>query len=355
MTKSLGKIMALLILTIFIISVVPLAWAEDNSAEDTSEQVSEGEDGTVEEPEKLTEKVTKERKELGKELKQKFEEKRVEIKQKAEEIRANHGEWIKEKSEKIKEQYESKKKELEQLKEKRSTCGGEGKKNSTDCEDKKLELKKGVKQHLINTFDLIDNSYARMLQKVNQSTGLTEEEKQSLLTQVASLEENLLAQKAKVEAMADNSTNEEYKEAIKELKNVWQDTQKMQHRLMASLISSRMANIAEKHNEFQTTLDAKIEQLKQKGVDTTELETLAEKFKQQTEQLNLDRVATEDAWVAAINKEELSASKEATAKVKEDLKQTQQTLREFLEKFRELNREANHQAREEFNQTATEA
>ncbi|MFA6461076.1 MAG: hypothetical protein WCV90_02325 [Candidatus Woesearchaeota archaeon] len=350
MTRSLGKIMALLILAIFIVSVVPLAWAEDNSTEDTPEQVSEVEDGSVED---VTKEATKERKEFGKELKQKFEEKKVEIKEKAEEIRANHEEWIKEKSDKIKEQYESKKKELEQLKEKRSACGGEGKNNSTDCEDKKLELKKGVKQHLINTLNLIDDSYARMIQKVNQSTGLTEDEKQTLLTQVASLEENLLVQKAKVEAMADNSTNAEFKDAIKELKKVWQDTQKAQHRLMASLISSRMDSIAEKHNEFQTSLDAKIEQLKQKGVDTTELETLAEKFKQQTEQLNLDRVAAEEAWVAAINKDSLEQSKEATGKVKEDLKQTQQTLREFLEKFRELNRTANRKVVEN-NQTATE-
>ncbi len=314
--KTGWKVLALMILTVFMLSIVPLALAENED------------------------KQSGEKQGVGKDLKDKLEQKKAEIKEKTQEIRENRMEWVKEKSDKIKEMYEFKKQELEQLKEKQSACGGKDKKNTTDCQDKKLELKKGVKQHLLKTIDLIDDSYLRMTQKISASTGLTAEQKQTLLDQVTALEEKLTEQKAKVEAMADNATNVEFKEAIKELKNAWQDTRKMQHRLMASLINARMENIVEKHDEFYNAMNARIAALEQKGVDTTELEALAEKFKQQTEQLKADQTAAEDAWIAAIDKDKLDAAKEATEKVKEDLKQTRETLREFLEKFRELNKGA---------------
>ncbi|MFH0701354.1 MAG: hypothetical protein V2A62_02875 [Candidatus Woesearchaeota archaeon] len=330
-TKTGWKVLALMILAIFTISVIPLAWAEEGDV-NTPKGEKQG---------------------LSKELKEKLEQKKAQIKEKNQEIRANQVEWVKEKSDKIKEQYEAKKQELEQLKEKQSACGSKDKKNTTDCQDKKLELKKGVKQHLLKTIDLIDDSYLRMTQKISASTGLTAEQKQTLLNQVATLEQTLIDQKAKVEALADNATNAEFKDTIKELKNVWQDTRKMQHRLMASLINARMENIVEKHDEFYITLTAKIEQLKQKGVDTLELEALAEKFKQQTEQLKADQTAATDAWIAAIDKDKLDAAKELTDKVKEDLKQTRETLREFLEKFKELNKEAKSKPVEAATETTT--
>lgn len=318
-----------MVMAIFSLSIVPLALAEGGDGTGPSED---------------------------KGMKEKFKEQKEKIEEQAKEMRENRMEWLKEKGDKIKEEYESKKGELEGLKEKSQICKAEEKLTSgTACQSKKLELKKGVQQHLVKTIELIENSYERMIEKIGESTGLSEEQKQTLLTQVSVLEATLTAQKEKLQAMSENSTNQEYKDAIKELKKMWQETSQMQHRLMADLVNSRMDNIAEKHEEFQTTLESKIAQLSAKGVDTTELEALAEKFKQETDQLNADREAAKAAWVSAADKDNLETAKEATEKVKEDLKQTRDTLREFLEKFRELNRESNRQGVEDSNETTIEA
>jgi len=323
--KTGWKVLALMIMAVFTISIVPLALAQGREGNGSQQEKGMGEQ---------------------------FKEKKQEIKQQMQELRENRMGWLKEKGDQLREMYEFKKQELEGLKEKAATCKAN---NNTECKSKKLELKKGVQQHLVNTENLIQNSYERMIEKINESTGLSEEQKQTLLQEVADLEAKLNEQKVKLDAMSENSTNQEFKDAIKELKSTWQDTKKMEHRLMASLINSRMDNIAEKHQEFQTTLDGKIAQLKNKGVDTTELENIAAKFKQQTEQLNTDRKAAEAAWVAAADKDNLDAAKKATEKVKQDLEQTRDTLRQFLDKFRELNREANHPVSEDNSTNTTEA
>jgi len=322
-----SKTLALMMLAVFVLSIVPFVLAE-----------TEGSEVRIQ----------------NKEMKEKILEKGQEIKAKAEEIRDNKGEFFKERIEKAKESYEAKKQELEAVKDKVNACHGENK-NVTECQDKKSELKRGVQQHLLSTIELIDSSYERIKERVTSSNTLSEEQKQQALDKIAQLQEQLSAQKIKVESLAENGTNTELKEAIKELKSLWQDTKKIQNRVIAQLTNSKLDEIVKKQEEYYNALQLRINSLSSKGIEVSELQSLAEQFQQQTNVLKEDKSTAESAWNTVVDKTDLDLAKESNQKVKEDLEKSRELLKQFLDKYRELNRPVREHNLSEVENTTAEA
>ncbi|MBI4983630.1 hypothetical protein HZC32_03225 [Candidatus Woesearchaeota archaeon] len=311
--KTMLKLIAVVVLVIFALSVLPMALAEDTTP-------GEGKEKTKEQKQELTEKLLEKKKELISTL---------------EEKRQNQYEFFKEKIEVAKKRYEFQKQELETANEKSQACKREGK-NSTECQEKKLELKRGVKQHLLKTVELIDSSLQRIIERVENSNVLAEEQQKEVLASLQTQEERLTAQKLKVETLVDTATNDELRVAIKELKDTWREVRKVQQRIIVQLINSKLDVLVSKHDEYYSAMEMRIDYLNKKGVDVTGLTALADQFKQQVDQLKADLKAAEDAWAYAKDREDLSEVHDAQQKVREDLEATRETLKEFLQKYREL-------------------
>jgi len=217
-----------------------------------------------------------------------------------------------------KDQYENDKGKFRDLKEK-----GKCTEDTIDCKSKKSELKRGVVNHLSKTIAVIDKSLQKMLSLVDKST-LSDEDKSRAKADIEALELQVTAEKDKIAAM-QNATNEEIKTATKDLKKVWQDVQKEQHKIISLLISSKISKEADKFAQFGTAMQTQIDKISAKGGEVTELNALLSKYN-----------------------EEVALMNTATGKdVVEVLKQIKDTLREFKNKFKEINQELSNPETEE--------
>jgi alpha-N-acetylglucosamine transferase len=123
---------------------------------------------------------------------------------------------------------------------------------------------------------------------------------------------------------------------VKELKDTWNDVRNMERRAVTQMINSKLGNMVEKHDEYYNAMTARIASLEQKGVDTSELKSLAEEFKKVVDQMKVDQAAADQLWVEAKDNDLIDQAKEAQQKVREDMGESKDLLKEFMMKYREL-------------------
>ncbi len=356
---TIPKWISLLVLGVLVLSIVPAALADSGSRSETRTKVrvetplADAEvDGEVRtEVDSDGETRTRVRNEIKiegervKEFREEIREKNGEItelrQELKEELRIFHKEKreeyqrFKEKHREAREDYEEHRKELQERKRMAKECAEE----SDECHQKKDELKRGVKQHLVKTIEVIDRSLEKLTNRVEDSEALSAAEQEQALSAIAALEVQLTAQKQQLEALliAEGTTNAQLRTAIQDLKHLWQDVRKEQRWIVAQLIRSKLDHAVEKHMEYETTLQAKIEELKSAGKDTTALQAIYDRFVGEVAELNRLQAEAELQWSAAAgDPEKLRAWKQAQEAVREQVKETKHVLREFMSAYRQL-------------------
>ena len=206
-------------------------------------------------------------------------ERRVERVQKMEERREKVAEiretWegIRDRVKTVREEHRNVRSTVNELKDKVRGCRKEG-----NCTAPKMELKRGVRLHLVKTAELIDRSLEKLQQRVEKAEKLSAEEKESALASIAVLEEKLTAQQQIVEAMTANATNAEVRAAVQDLKKLWQDVRTEQRRMISVLLSSKVDTIIEKQDTYRQGMEERIAEIKALGKDTTVLQTHLDEF-----------------------------------------------------------------------------
>ncbi len=244
-----------------------------------------------------------------------------------------------EKHKEIREEYTTERNNLLKLRDEAQGCA----KDSADCKAKKDDVKKGVLKHLENTINLIDSSLARLKAHVQASTTLNDADKTRVLAQIDASEVSLTVEKEKVQTLAQsaNVTNVQLKDAVKELKKIWQDVTESQRKIIGELTTSKMEHVGENHAQYATSMQTRIDHLKSKSVDTTDLEKIKAEFVDAQKKLDADRTSSLDAWRAAENKDSArDAWHAAQTTVKDDLEQSKEILRRFLSLYKELAQKA---------------
>ncbi len=318
--KTLWKrISALAVLALFIMSIVPLAFAEENGAD------------------------------RERQLKMKKKDVAQALEQRADQVR----EQLKEKKElyqEAKEALREKKEQLSELK-KKARCT----EDSEDCRMKKQELKRGVKEHLVKTIELIDSSLAKLQEQVQQSKVLSDEERQDALARITALEEKLTAKKAELQALADTATNEELRTKIRELKDLWHQVRKEQRWIVAQLTNAKQDNLVGIYVRYGERAEAQIAKLAEQGAEVAGLQELLAKYNTKVEELKVAQADAKAAWLEAKGSPEaLERARELQHAFREKAKETKTVLRELLQKLKEVRQQLSGEEAEESGEEAEE-
>ncbi len=244
-------------------------------------------------------------------------------------------EELKDRRERAKEVYEQQK---DELKDRRARMQEVCKETPEECASKTSEFKVGAQQHLEKTLELVNASVEKITNRVEESKVLTEEEKASALEQIAALEATLTEEQKKLEALSADTSREEWNAAIREFKLMWTQVKQSEQRIVSMLISSKMGNLVEKHDEIYNSMLMRIDVLKNKGIDTASLEEIAADFRAQLSELSADQKAAREAWSQATDRAALQQAKDAQQKVRDGMKETKETLHKFVEKYKTLNK-----------------
>lgn len=230
---------------------------------------------------------------------------------------------IKEKHQEAWNDYKQKRNDLIQANREARGC-------TDDCEEKKYELKRGVRIHLVKTTDVIERSLEKLTNRVVASKTLTDEEKEDALTRIAELEDRLTSEKEKVETLAEDASSDDLRNAIQELKKIWQDIRKEQRRIIASLTASKLDVLTDKHDNFLEVMEKKISVMQEKGIDTTELEELQRKFEAQKAEVEASNAEAQKAWEEAKSSGSMEEFRLAQEYAREEMKESKDILREFM-------------------------
>lgn len=323
MVQLMKKTIVALMLVLFIVSIVPLALADATADgykyEDTPEALKTTQEVTVtSETDTATEST------------EALRERMMQAKESYEELKQQYMDQ--------KQDYVSDKAKLEQLKEAAKECTQEG-----NCPVKKLELKRGVKQHLLKTLALVDQSLQRLTNQVEKSKVLTEEEKTTALAQIQDVETKLTAKIEEIKALnADSLTNEELQQQVKELKSLWQEIRKVQRSIITGLISGRHEKLTEVYAVSVQRAEAQISKLEAAGADATDIAKLKEllsAFELKVEEVKTAHKATRDAVLKAKTlqtAEAIDAAHVAQENVRTKMTEAKAALRELLTEMKQV-------------------
>lgn len=375
MKNYIQKIGAALVLLLFLLSIVPVALADigvgvdlgvdaevsgnsveasiDSEAKVNDEDKSGSDEDIDEDEEKIRlRKLNQLRKaDLQEEIRKKIAvkeafEKKEDFKNRAEKrlleakvnlIKAREG------YSKVKERYHLAVEEHREQREKIRNLDKESKKcrngGSEECEKVRLELKLGVVTHLEKTINVVERALEKLKSRVEDIKDLSNEEKENAFELIVSLEEELDAVKEKVESFDENTTREEIRDAISELKEIAQKARKLQRRIVSLLINAKLGVLVEKHAEFRNGMELRINTLVELGVDVSELEEILAEFDQKVEELEKDYEAAQNKWKDSNNERFdlfVKEVREAQHQVRKDLQETKKIVREFIKKYKEL-------------------
>jgi len=372
MTSIKQKLSVLLVLSLFLLSVIPAGLADEgkNVADvevdaevDVDSDAADAEVKTESKTEVETEDNDSEVKEKT-EIKTEMKEGRLKsaklVKREVKELKRDLHK-AREKLEEAKEHFREAKEEQHEQREKVLDLDKkvkECKSERKNCEELKLELRTGVKNHLLKSVQVVQRSLDKLSKTVEKMEDLSDEEKDAALSLVSDLQAQLEAQKTKIEGFTNETTQEEIRATIKDLKELNQKANKLQRRLVGLMVNAKLHVLVEKHEELHAGMQARIDALAAKGVDVSELEAILADFDAKTETLKQDYEAAKQQWINSkdtANFDQFNrALRDAQHQVREDLQETKHLLRQFVAKYHELAKDLQENETEE-NETAEES
>jgi hypothetical protein len=359
MKNGMRKLMALLILTVFVVSVVPAALAEDDATEivddrddtgtvrDTELPLAEGE---TELP--TTEVEKNSRKEVRQENRREHRDNRQEnmaervanIRETGENVKERLGnlrEGVAERRAALHERHAQAKDTFHAHKAKvadrrdaaHAACQAD--KEAEDCRSARQGLRGSALDHLVKTGDVLIASLEKTAERLEAS------DHENAADSLVVVNDAIIAIQATVDEISamDHDTVEAQtvKDAIAELKELAKDAKKVNRGAVARLTHEKLGQVVEKQALFADSMQNKLTELETAGYDVTTLDVIYGEFlnnKDEVDAAYRTAQATFDAFHAG----------EATAKewqadfqvAREELKESKKILRSFVEEYRTL-------------------
>lgn len=355
MTSFRQKISAMLVLSLFLLSVVPAGLADEGkNVVDVNAEVEvkvESEENDSEVKEEVRIKTEEKDGEVKEEAEIKTEVKDgsfKNVKRIKKEVKAVQKDLRKERErlEEAKERFKEAKEDQREHRQKVLDLNKAVKRcdsDKKDCATLKVELRLGVKNHLQKSVQVVERSLEKLAKTVEKMEDLSEDEKEHALSLVADLDAELQAQKAKIDSFTSETSKEEIRAAIKDLKDLNQKVHKMQRRLVGLLVNAKLHVLVEKHAELHAQMQARIDALAAAGAEVSELEAILAEFDAKTEELKQDYEAAKQAWMEADTAGDFDqfnrGLRDGQHEVRKDLQETKKILRKFMAEYREIQRD----------------
>lgn len=293
------KILAVLIMAVFLVSSLPVVFAEDTAAAT----------GTSDTP--LKDKI------------QANKEKRAEL-----------GE-LRGEAQGIRQEARVEKKELKQdIKDRVKSCK-EAANESVDCKDVRKELKSNVKQRLLVTADQMVSLMENLKKRIEV---LNPADKADLIASVDKHIANVNAIKAEIEALPDDATKEQFKDVTKRLKDEWQQARKAVRLHATRMLALGFGRVLDKAEKLEKRLDSTLARLKEKGFDTTKADAKVAEFKTHVSDARKaydEAIVLLEQYRADPSKENaVKAIQEKMKEAKKHLQLAQQSLREAVKEIK---------------------
>lgn len=298
------KIFSILVLMIFVVSAVPLTFAEKGN-----ENKGKGEKGGLEVKEEVKAKV-------GEDIEP------VRIREKT--------------REQVRKDFLATKDEIKGLKLKLEKC-----KKPTDTTIECRKAKTVGKKHLENSADMMTVALERLKEKIEGDESLTEEEKTNIL---AKIDENIAKiteiKNEVVVSEGEESSIEDIKGTAKRMREMWKESKGVLNKGVDTIIKARLGNIIQKSEQMRERMQEKRDRFAERGYDVSGLDTALAEV---DTQLELAKQRYEEA--KALGEE--AKPVDVKARIREAITHLKEAREAFRKAFTEMMKTSQREAEEE--------
>ncbi len=333
------KILSLLLMAMFLVSLVPAAFAvqgNENKADspeptgyvvggDREEFVAKAEQrrqDLLEKREGVVAARTRQRLNVAnkrEELLRRFQENKAEMIEKV-------AKAIQKRTEAI-EKFREAKVDLAKNKEKLKACKG---KADATCTEERRKTRKNAQKFLLNAAYRMTGLLEKARERIQKSDRLSEEEKATAIASIEARMQDVVSAQETIEATTEAATKEEVKESAKMLRETWRKANKEIKEKTAREVSGKIGGTLVKIERLQAKLERTVEKLKQKGMDTTPIEAMMQQFE--------NKIAEgKAAHEVAMQKFQEGKANEATTNIRaahKRIKEAHRLLKDVVRKIR---------------------
>jgi len=277
--KMKNKLFALFVMAIFLISIVPAAFAEQgngNGNENQPEPTLYQDRAQVQGEAKQVRQVRAEHaKEKMKNMRERYHTAREKYAQNKEQMRTRLVN-AKEKRAEAKTKHQEARQKIQERKEKLNSCKDS---ETEDCKKTRKETKKHTKDYLSNIAEHVLGLIAKTKERV-EGSNMPEDQKAELL---AKLDENAAEIAGAAEAvgeLGEESTREDYKEAVKLIRESWKDTKKSIKKGAGKVAANKIRAIGVRLERLSAKLHKMIERLENAGEDVSKAQEQLDAYDQ---------------------------------------------------------------------------
>jgi phage gp36-like protein len=330
------KFSALFVLSVFLLSMVPLAFAEDTEETNETEVVAEETETAVESDtstasEAATEDVEPTPRGKLKERRQEIKAKIVEAKAQVVAARQHYVE--------VKQTYLSERQKFLEARQEYLDCDDL---TTEECKAKRDELKGKARPYLLNIADLVLGELDRIKEKVQSSEELSDEEKSEITSDLDARIEEVTEAKSVIENLDNESTREDVNAAAKTIREAWRNTRVSLKKDTGRLVNAKLGNIIEKTESLEAKLTKVRDRLEEKGADVSVLDEKLDDFSAKIDSARENYEAAVQAFKDAHTVQEVNdAVKEVHQYItdaKAALKDARDFLREAVNEIKRLNK-----------------
>jgi len=313
-----NKLFALFVMAIFLISIVPAAFAEENNTDNTTAQNNQM---------------------RAKKLRP------MPIKVKAENIRAKHlqlreryqknKELMKERLTKARDRKKIAKQHHEEakdkIKERRAQLAACKENNSTDCVKARKDTRVQTKRYLTNIAEHILAMIAKTKERVENSN-LADDEKRDLISKLDEEAEDIAGALDMLEEFGEDSTKEEFKEVTKIIRESWKDLRLIIKKGVGKVANGKIHAVSVRLANLKGKLHKIVERLENAGKDTSKVKPLLETFDEKLEEAKNHR----DRARSLYNEGKIDEAAKATKEAHLALRGAHKALKDFVRALKEL-------------------
>lgn len=330
------KILSLLIMAVFLISLVPATFAAQGSGKATAtptqyqtggerdEFISKAEQLRTELQEKRGEAIaTRTRQAINvaekrQEQLRKFQENKQELKEVIQKAVQRRQQAI--------DKYREAKSNLEKAKEKIQKCKG---KSDATCTEERRNARKHAQQFMLNAADRMLGLLEKTKERI-QASDLSEEEKAEVIADLEDRMEDIASARETIDETTEAATTDEIKESAKMIRDSWRKANKEIKQKASRAAVGKIGGTLVKIEKLEIKLERTVAKLKEKGYDTTPIEVMMQQFEAKIQE-------AKDEHALAMEKFQAGNANEATVNVRAahaKIKEAHKLLKDVVRKIR---------------------
>ncbi|MBD3303806.1 hypothetical protein GF343_01555 [Candidatus Woesearchaeota archaeon] len=311
------KLFALFVMTIFLISLVPAAFAiQENNADNITAQDKQVRAKKIK-PMQAKARV--------KNIRENIREKHVKLRERYQ----KNKELVREKLTKAKERRKVAIQHHQEAKQKinarKAQLAGCKDNNSTECVNARKETRVQTKRYLTNIAEHILAMIAKTKDRVKKSN-IEDEEKSGLITKLDEEAEEIAGAMDTLEELGEDSTKEEFKEVTKIIRESWKDLRLIIKKGVGKAANGKIHAISVRLGNLQRKLHKIMDRLEDAGKDTSTAEPYIETFDEKLEEAKNHR----DRARALYKEGKVDEAAKATEEAHTALREAHKALKNFV-------------------------